>query len=49
MAQNKRQDRTEDDAASQAYAKLRKLRGKVKFSLTACELKDGRPAPAKPH
>jgi hypothetical protein len=29
-------------AASQAYAKLRQLRGKVRFSLTAAELKDDR-------
>jgi len=29
-------------AASQAYARLRKLRGKVRFSLTAKELKTDR-------
>lgn len=29
-------------AASQAYAQLRQLRGKVKFSLTLDELKDDR-------
>ncbi|MGA2879273.1 MAG: hypothetical protein ABSG13_10020 [Bryobacteraceae bacterium] len=29
-------------AASQAYAKLREMRGKVRFSLTVAELKDDR-------
>ena len=29
-------------AASQAYARLRKLRGKIRFSLTAAELKADR-------